>query len=348
MTVSARIGAMILGMAEARGVAASELMAATGFDPHWLDDADARMPLAVETRLWDEAARRSGDACFGLHAALAIRPGMFQVLDYAVRTAPDLGSALQRLARYNRLVHDVATFDIQPEVGRVRIVHRFESVVDPPSRHAVEFTLASLVVVASQIGTVPVQAAAVEFAHCAPACDAQHRALFGVAPRFAAPRSCLMLEADLLRRRVPAAEPELSRIVTAHAERLLAERGEETPSWSTRVRCHLLDGLAGERASLTAVARRLGVSERSLQRRLHDEGFGFAQLLDDVRHDLARRYVTDTRLSLGEVAYLLGFSEPSAFHRAFRRWTGTTARNLRRHHGAADPQTARAVAPPPP
>lgn len=88
ISVSARIGAMIVGAAAARGVAADGLMAAAGFEAAWLDDPDARMPLAVETRLWDEAARRSGDVAFGLHAAAAIRPGMFQVLDYAVRTAP--------------------------------------------------------------------------------------------------------------------------------------------------------------------------------------------------------------------------------------------------------------------
>lgn len=87
-TVSARMGAMIVAAAAARGVAADGLMAAAGFDPAWLHDPDARIPLTVETRLWDEATRRSADPAFGLHVAAAIRPGMFQVLDYAVRTAP--------------------------------------------------------------------------------------------------------------------------------------------------------------------------------------------------------------------------------------------------------------------
>lgn len=224
ISVSARIGAMIVGAAAARGVAADGLMAAAGFEAAWLDDPDARMPLAVETRLWDEAARRSGDVAFGLHAAAAIRPGMFQVLDAAV-----------------------------------------------------------------------------------------------------------------LRRPVPAADAELSRIVTAHADGLLERLGSPAASWSDRVRRALLQGLDGERATLPAVARQLGLSERSLQRRLRDEGTGFAPLLDAVRHELALRWVGEGRLALGEVAYLLGFSEPSAFHRAFRRWTGTTPQAMRR--GAAQPAT---------
>ncbi|GIX24940.1 MAG: transcriptional regulator [Caldimonas sp.] len=337
VTVSARIGALIVGAAAARGVAADGLMAAAGFEAAWQDDPDARMPLAVETRLWDEAARRSGDAAFGLHAAAAIRPGMFQVLDYAVRTAPDLGTALQRLARYNRLLHDVASFDIQPQDAVVRIVHRVADSRARPSRHAVEFTLASLVVVASQIGAAPVRAVSVDFAHEAAGGIEDHRAVFGVTPRFGAAESCLLLDAAVLRRPVPAADAELSRIVTAHADGLLERLGPPAASWSDRVRRALLQGLDGERATLPAVARQLGLSERSLQRRLRDEGTGFAPLLDAVRHELALRWVGEGRLALGEVAYLLGFSEPSAFHRAFRRWTGTTPQAMRRE--AAQPAT---------
>ncbi len=310
-------------------------MRTAGFDPAWLNDPDARMPLAVETRLWDEAARRSGDAAFGLHAAAAIRPGMFQVLDYAVRTAPDLGAALQRLVRYNRLLHDVATFDIQHQGSVVRIEHRFADTSARPSRHAVEFTLASLVVVASQIGTVPVRSVAVEFVHEPPDRAEDHRTLFGVAPRFGAARSCLVLDAAVLQRPVPAADPELSRIVTAHADAVLERLGPAPTSWSERVRHALLQGLDGERATLPAMARQLGLSERSLQRRLRDEGTGFGTLVDTVRRELALRWVGEGRLALGEVAYLLGFSEPSAFHRAFRRWTGTTPQAMRQKHRVA-------------
>ena len=78
-----------------------------------LDDVEARMPLAVEERLWQRAAEHTSDPLFGLHAAQAIRPGAFDVLDYAVRTAPTLRAALLRLARYNRLVHDLATFEFE-------------------------------------------------------------------------------------------------------------------------------------------------------------------------------------------------------------------------------------------
>lgn len=328
--VSARIGVLIIQVAAARGVDAQRLMAAAGYDPRWLTDAEARMPLAVEERLWDGAAELTGDPCFGLHAAAAIRPGAFDVLDYAVRTAPDLRTALQRLARYNRLVHDVASFSIEPAGDAVRIEHRFDAHGVQPCRQAAEFTLASLVVVAAQIGGQPVQAQAVEFAHAAPEDAAPFRQVFGVMPRFKAPTSCLTLSAAVLDRPVPAADPALSRIVTAHAEQLLAAQAPAQPTLAAQVRHHLAADMANGPLTLKDVAQRLHLSERSLQRRLDAEGTRFADLVDEVRRDLALRYIADARLALGEVAYLLGFAEPSPFHRAFKRWTGTTPTAARR------------------
>jgi AraC-like DNA-binding protein len=328
--ISARIGALIVQVAADLGADAQRLMLDAGFDPRWLSDAEARMPLEVEERLWNRAAAMTGDSLFGLHAAGAIRPGAFDVLDHAVRTAPDLRTALHRLARYNRLVHDLARFEIVPDGDAVRIEHRFEGGGARPCRHAAEFTLASLVVVASQIGGQPVPARAVAFAH-PPAGDAEaFRTVFGVTPRFDAPVSCLVLASSLLDRPVPAADPTLSRIVTAHAEQLLAARAPMRESVAARVRRHLAEGMADGPMTLDAIARRLHLSERSVQRRLEEEGTRFADLVDEVRRELALRYIADERLALGEVAYLLGYAEPSPFHRAFKRWTGTTPAAARR------------------
>lgn len=327
--VSARIGALITQVAAARGVNAKVLMQDAGFDPAWLNDADARIPLDLEERLWNRASELSGDSLFGLRAATEIRPGAFDVLDYAVRTAPDLRTALLRLARYNRLLHDLASFELIPQGEAVRIEHRFDGPASP-CRHATEFTLASLVVVACQIGAFPVEALAVEFAHAAPVEVEPFRQVFGVFPRFGAPVSCLVLASELLDRPLPAADPTLSRIVTTHAEQLLAARAAARESIAAQVRRQLAEGMANGPMTLGQLAQDLHLSERSLQRRLDAEGTRFADLLDEVRRELALRYIADQKLALGEVAYLLGFAEPSPFHRAFKRWTGTTPAAVRR------------------
>lgn len=305
-------------------------MSCTGFEAAWLSDPEARMPLAMEEHLWARAAVLTHKPSFGLFAASLIRPGEFDVVDYAVRTAPDLRTALQRLARYNRLQHDLAAFDIIPMGETTRIEHRFDVVGPQPCPQAAEFTLASLVVVASQLGGEPVQALAVEFVHAALDQVEAYRAVFGVEPRFGAPVACVVLATDLLDRPVPTADPGLSRIVTAHAEQLLAAGQRSHENIATQVRRQLAEGMAHGTVSLRSVARQLNLSERSLQRRLEDQGTCFAGLMDEVRRELALRYIADQRLALGEVAYLLGFSEPSAFHRAFKRWTGMTPAAARR------------------
>lgn len=330
-SVLARIVGLIVHGAQAQGVGAAELLAGSGVDPASLSDADARIPLATEERLWARAAELSGDDCFGLHAAALIRPGAFDVMDYAVRTAPTLREALERLARYNRLVHDVAAFRIVDAGTIVRVEHGFVSPGHRPCRHASEFTLASLPVVAAQIcagRSLPVLA--VDFTHSAPADPAPYQEVFGLMPRFDAEVAAISFDAARLREPVPGADPGLSRIVTAHAERLLAELMPPQPGLAEQVRRFILERLDQGPPSLRQVAHRLHLSERSLQRRLEEEGCRFADLVEQVRRELALRYIADRRLALGEVAYLLGFAEPSPFHRAFKRWTGMTPAAARR------------------
>ena len=334
LEVSARIGASIVRAAATRGVPEAALVQATGFDPAAANDPDARISIALEERLWAEAAARSGDDAFGIHAAeSALTPGAFGVMDYAIRTAPTVGAALARLARYNRLEHDVAVFTIAERDDVARIEHAFRVGGLVQGRHGAEFTIASIVVAIAQLSDAPCRGRAVEFRHDAPASTAEHLRVFGVSPRFSAPVNALEVDRAVLDRPVVAADPALWRVIERHAEALLAARPDPAESAAERVRRLLAQTLADGQASLATVAARLRMSERSLQRRLASEGVSFDALLDEVRLDLARRYLGDSRLAIAEVAYLLGYSEPSAFHRAFRRWTGTTPREAR--HGAA-------------
>jgi AraC-like DNA-binding protein len=328
--LSARIGAMIVASAAAAGVDADELERATGFRAALAEDPDARISLALETALWHEAARRTGDDAFGIHAAERLRPGVFDVLDYAVRTAPTLRVALERLARYNRLEHDAAVFTIREDGPVTRVEHAFRVAGAAPSRHAAEFTLASIIVIGSQITQVPLVPRAVELMHARPASVVEHERLFGTTPRFGAEVNALTWDRAVLERPNPTADPALSRTILRHAEALLAARPEPTATYAERVRRGLAEILGEGEVSLRQVARGLKMSERSLQRRLAAEGVTFDGLLDDVRHHLALRYLADPSIAVSEVAYLLGYSEPSPFHRAFRRWTGATPSDLRR------------------
>jgi AraC-like DNA-binding protein len=333
LEVAASLGAMVVSVAKARGVSEATLLATTGFDAKSGADPDARIPLEIEQRLWREAAARTHDDAFGLHAAELVQPGAFDVFDYAIRTAPTLWLSLERLVRYNRLVHDVAVWSLAPTRGGVRIEHTFRVGGIAQERHSAEFTIATVVTIGGQIAGTAVRPRAVGFRHAKPlssGTNAELLRLFGVEPEFRQPVNFIELDAAFVARDNPRADPALSRVIERHAEALLAARPEPTLSAADRVRRSLASALAEGDIGLPAVARRLKLSERSLQRRLAVDRLTFDGLLDEVRRDLAVRYLADPKIAVAEVAYLLGYSEPSPFHRAFKRWTGTTPNEFRK------------------
>jgi AraC-like DNA-binding protein len=293
-------------------------------------DPTSRISLALEQLLWETAAEHTRDPNFGLHTAELLRAGVFDVLDYAIRTAPSFRVALERLARYSRLEHEAAVFKLTASRTTTRIEHSFGPSVVLPCRQEAEFTLASIVIVAHEIVVGGIQPTAVQFIHSAPSDTTEHVRIFGVLPRFTTDVNALEVDAATMSRPLDTADPALSRIIERHAEASLASIGQPTESTTGQVRRILLTTLQEGPCSMTAIASKLGMSERTLQRKLASEGATFGALLEGVRRDLALRYLQDRQLTLAEIAYLLGYSEPSPFHRAFKRWTGSTPQTHRR------------------
>jgi AraC-like DNA-binding protein len=170
---------------------------------------------------------------------------------------------------------------------------------------------------------------AVHFRHAAPARIDNHRRIFGGTLRFAQPRDELILDRQLLAQPLPQAEPELAELLDRHLAQLISAL-PQGPGFLDRVRSCVAQELRHGEPSLQDVAQRLHMSGRSLQRRLQQEGTTLQELLAGVRRDLAVRHLHDAQESIAEIAFLLGFSEVSTFHRAFKRWTGLTPSAYRR------------------
>jgi AraC-like DNA-binding protein len=331
VTVSARVFVAIVAAGRSAGVEMEPILARLGIDEDALSDPDGRLPLALEDALWEATAEASGDPCFGLHAATQAEAGDFDVFGYALRTSPTLRHALHDAARYNRLLHDVALLELVDEGELVRITHRFRGDPMGPSWHAADYTMAALVVTARALTGVDLRPVRVALIHPAPDEARCYRELFGegVPIAFGAPRNEVVFHRDALARPVVGGDPGLHAVLRRHADDLLSRlpKADDLP---TRVRERIAEALQGGDPSLEAVARQLGASSRTLQRRLSEHGLRYQDLLDELRRELAYAYLRDDRMAIGEVAYLLGFGEPRAFHRAFKRWTGTTPAAWRR------------------
>ena len=319
----------IADAAAARGVPAEELYRAVNLAAALLDDPDSRIPFTQLVALYEEAARLTGDDAFGLHVGERSNPELFDLLGYVLVNSATLGEALDRLVRYHSIWSEGALFRLEVCGARIRLVYEYLGRQEGTRRHDCEMTLSVAVSFARRATGVEWAPHEVSFQHPKPKSIAEHRRVFRAPVRFGRPSNELVLDSSLLDLPIIRADPGLCDILDRQARELLA-RLPPQDGLINQVRVDISEALSGGDVRLEAVSQRLGISARTLQRRLKEEGTSHQDLLDEVRSDLARRYLRGPELAVCEVAYLLGFSEPSAFHRAFRRWTGTTPKEFRR------------------
>jgi AraC-like DNA-binding protein len=303
-----------------------------------IDDPDARMTHADVRSFWEEAVRVTGDEALGLHLGQQVRPAAYDALGYVFRTSATLGDGLERLARYHRFLDDAVTLKIERQGERARVV------LSPLpsrllSRASADFQLAALVQSArAETGTPDLSPLEVEFAIVAPADDSEHRRLFQSPVRFGcAANACVLALADLARP-LRGAERELREVLERRVRDVIA-RLPPTETVSARARSMMGEDLGSPRTTASALGRLLGLSERSLHRRLQAEGTTFRALLQEVRREQAERYIREG-VPLIEVAFLLGYSESSAFHRSFKQWTGRTPSAYRKEVASSATRTA--------
>jgi AraC-like DNA-binding protein len=320
ISLSVRVLEPLLLYLTARGHDSSAFLKAQGVDPQTFRDPEARLPHTIAASLWPAAVRLTNDFDLGLHAAEGIRPGVFGALGYAMRTSETFGISLQRLCRYHRVLHDAAEVLVTFRGQHAVLSHRIQLPGGLP-RAVSEYIVATWLITSRQatgVNWIPVEA---RFPHPAPEDTSEHRRLFGCTVKFGHDRSELVFSRDLLDMRFLNADPNLQAILETQVLAMLQKlpKGEAVMD---AVRRLLAGELCNGEPSLEQVAPRLHMSARTLHRRLEEEGTSFRQVLAEVRRELAARHLTERRLAIGEIAFLLGFSEPSAFHRAFKRWTG--------------------------
>lgn len=301
-----------------------------------LDVPDARIPFPALTRAWETAAAVAGDPAFGLHLGARLQVGPFDILDYLTRSSPNLGSGIQAWVRYQRLLVDDVGFTLRSmpwglRVGRAR--RRFDVAY---SRHGVEYAMAGFLVRARQLTGAPIQPRAVRIATPRPEVPrADWEAVFGPRVQLGAGVDEIDLDAADLALPLLHADAGLLGVLDRHARQAL-DALPPVGRATDRVRHEVARRISRrERVDLAAVAEGFRLGPRALQRQLAAEGATWSAVLDEVRREVAMTCLEERRLSLGEIGWLLGFGDPSAFHRAFVRWTGQTPGAFRagRHRG---------------
>jgi AraC-like DNA-binding protein len=316
-------------------VPARDLLADVGIDPALLDDASALLPLQPIADIYERAGARAGDDAFGLHVGENARPVLRDVFDYAVMSRPTIAAAFEELKPLLFVLYPEAEIKLVVREGTAGFSYRMAPKEARAQRHRCEALVTTVKKIAeSALGRTEPPPICVSFQHPAPRDTSEHARIFRAPVRFDCPASEILFEAEVLDAPVATADPNLSAVLDRHARDLLA-RLPKSARFGDHVRRSLVAAFARRGPpTLAGLARTMGVSERTLQRRLGEEGTTVQLLTEDVRHELSLEYLRDRSLSVGEVADRLGYSSLAAFSRAFRRWRGVSPAAHRRGTGS--------------
>jgi AraC-like DNA-binding protein len=307
---------------ELGGVDCRALFVELGLDYPALDDPDARFTQDGMTRLWQRAVEVSGNPAIGLNMARVVRPASFSVVGYALMSSRTLKDGFTRLVRYQRIIAEGSDLSFRASPDGYELVLAIHGDQLPAARQSMEASLAYILNFCRWMSAGPLQPLEVCFDSPAPADLAPYNEVFSAPLRFNAGRYGLIFARADLERPLPTANESLAQLHDGFAGEYLARFSDSRFTHMARqVLCRLLPQGEPKRE---AVAKALHLSQRTLQRRLQEENSSFQQLLDDTRRELAVQYLAQPERSLLEIAYLLGFADPSNFFRAFRRWFGTT------------------------
>ncbi len=330
-TTSSQWAQGIVQALELGGVDCRTVFAELGLDYAALSDPDARFAQDSMTRLWQRAVALSGNPAIGLNMAQVVRPASFHVVGYALMSSRTLKEGFARLVRYQRIIGEGADLNFRDTAAGYVLTLSIHGDRLPPAQQSAEASLAYILSFCRWLTGRPVQPLEVQL-QGAPGEDLHaYKAVFQAPLRFHAAEHALVFTRADIEAALPSANEALAQLHDRFAGEYLARFAERRVTHQVRqVLCRSLPQGEPKRA---AVADALHLSQRTLQRRLQDEGTSFQHLLDDTRRELAEQYLAQPHLALLEIAYLLGFADPSNFFRAFRRWFGVTPGEYRASAG---------------
>ena len=319
----------LLDAITAAGGNPEEILQGFGLDRSVFAKSEGFIPCSVFAGILKEAARSTADDCFGLHFAERFNPKNIGPLAYVALNSPTIGAGIQNVERYLHVYDSSAKwfFTAEGDRGYVRFVLSGLGIepLRQSNEHGVTIVINALrMMVGSQWAPQEVH-----FAHEPPEQTSEHHRIFRCPVLFGCETNALVIELSFAERAVPAADQKLYLIMKQYLDQVLSEMPQEDSLFAA-IRKAVAELMRDGDPKLARVAKKMAMGSRTLQRRLKEYGFDFKKLVEDTRQRFAVNYLKDRKNSLTEIAFLLGYSELSAFNRAFKRWTGSTPLDYQR------------------
>jgi AraC-like DNA-binding protein len=330
-TLSAGFAQALVELAVSKGASRTELVERSRIDPKQLQDQDNRIPLKKYAALLRAGQELCNDAALALHLGESLGTEELSIVGLIGQACETLADAFVQMNRYSRVAPDidnVATGDryvLRPEGGQLWLIDTRKNPNDFPE--VTESSFARMVC-ASRRGAAEQFAKAVHVTHPAPAYGAEYDRIFRVPVVFESDKNALLTDEEWLTLRSPLPSRYVFGILSERADDLLKGLQSSKSTWG-RVQTLLMPILHTGDANIDTIASKMGLSGPMLFRLLKAEDATFEKVLDELRHKMALDYMNGKKVSVDETAYLVGFSDPAAFSRAFKRWTGLSPSKFR-------------------
>src|SRR5215475_3900088 len=303
---------------------AEPLLKRAGLTLQQINTPDARIGARNQIRFLEIVARDLPDEFLGFRLAQHYDLRELGLLYYVQASSETLGDALRRVARYCTIHNEGVNITYRQSRNDLTMTCKYVGVARTADRHQMEFFIATLARLCRQLTSRQLWPSRIKLVHRRPEVPLEFRTFFGCDIEFGSDIDEVAYPTACTRLSVVNADPYLNSLLTKYCDEALSNRRAKSSAWQLSVENAIAPLLPHGQARIAEISQRLGVSPRTLERRLACEGMTFSRVLDELRFDLARRYLQERDLPISEIAWLLGYRETSAFNHAFKRWTGKT------------------------
>ena len=314
-----------------------QLLRRAGLSEHCFDDPQVRVAALGQARFLEYSAEALGDTAFGLHLAEEGNPRDAGLLFYVGSAARNLGEAMALLARYFRIADESVRMKLARQADGFKVEITFAGLSRHLLRQQTEFGVAMTVKAMRAASGYDVRPTRVKFAHIRTGDVQEFRRFFGCMVEFGAPSDQLEFSSETFALPLITGDPILLGMLRSICEEAARTRKTAEGSLRASVENEVQRLLPQGRANAETVAKALAVSARTLSRRLSEQGTTFAEVVDQLRRSLALQYLKDPGFASAQIAWLLGYKEPTSFNHAFRRWTGHSPSVARKEQKLPEP-----------
>jgi AraC-like DNA-binding protein len=312
-----------------KGIDADQLLSTAELSRAQLTENPSGVSAVSQHRFLELAAAETDDPLLGLHVAAEMDLRELGLLFYLAASSATVGEALEQLAQYAATTTEEIRLEILPKEGEAVLYFHRVLAVDQPVCQQSELAALGLIRALRKMTNRDFSPSRIGFTHARNSGLREIHRILRCPVEFVQAVDGWVLPQRIMELPIVSEDSHLLQILEAHADEILSEKHTVT-GLRGLVEDRLIGLLPNGRTQAAVVAEQLGMSERSFRRRLSEEGANFGEVVDRLRHRLALHYLEDERVSLKQIAWLLGYSELGAFNHAFKRWTGTSPGQVRK------------------